>query len=148
MKVYLCPVQKLYTRILELIVLCSLLLAATYGYYGVLCGHCSFALVSNLSSPLHMIVEQRWVTLCITSNYTSLAGPDSSAAHLCALVCSHNNRLTCTPPPGFSMASTGYSLKGLNYSMASTPSLDVRLPIKIQLHVSHFLYSTNLVQPV
>ena len=100
LKVYLCPVQKLYTRILELIVLCSLLLAATYGYYGVLCGHCSFALVSNLSSPLHMIVEQRWVTLCITSNYTSLAGPDSSAAHLCALVCSHNNRLTCTPPPG------------------------------------------------
>ena len=74
-------------------------------------------LSSNLSSPLHMIVEQRWVTLCITSK---LAGPDSSAAHLCALVCSHNNRLTCTPPPGYSMASTGYSLKGLNYSMAPT----------------------------
>jgi len=110
MKVYLCPLQKLYT-----IVLCSVLLAATYGYYGVLCGHCSFALVSNPSSPLHMIVEQRWVTLCITS---TLAGPDSSAAHLCALVYSHNNRLTCTPPPGYSMASTGYSLKGLNHNMA------------------------------
>ena len=35
-------------------------------------------LSSNLSSPLHMIVEQRWVTLCIASK---LAGPDSSAAH-------------------------------------------------------------------